>query len=73
MRNNESLRYRLQSKFNGFFTTQKMIMVGWADGVSGDESYTDKEAVKHDSKGMARAEAVGEKVVKYIKSHQIPG
>ena len=58
--------------FNGFFTTQKMVMVGWADGFSGDEGYTDKSAVKKDKKGMARAEALGEKVVKYIQSHQIP-
>ncbi len=58
--------------FSWFFTPQKMIMVGWADGFSGDEGYTDKSAVKKDKKGMARAEALGEKVVKYIQSHQIP-
>ena len=59
--------------FNWFFVPQRMVMVGWADGFTGDEGFTDKEAVKKDKKGMARAEALGEKVVEYIRSHQIPG
>lgn len=58
--------------FNGFFTTQKMIMVGWADGISGDDGYSDREAVRKDQKGMSRAEALGNKVVEYIQSHSIP-
>ena len=58
--------------FNGFFTTQKMIMVGWADGISGDEGYANKEAVRKDKKGMMRAEALGEKMVGYLKSGKIP-
>ena len=58
--------------FNGFFTTQKMIMVGWADGISGDEGYSDKEAVRKDKKGMSRAEVLGEKVVEYVRSRHIP-
>ena len=53
---------------NGFFSLQKMLPVGWADGTSGDNSYTDKEAVKVDKKGMGRAEALGEKIVEYIRS-----
>ena len=58
--------------FNGFFSLQKMLSVGWADGTSGDNSYTDKEAVKQDTKGITRAEVLGEKIVSYIRTHQIP-
>ena len=58
--------------FTGFFTTQKMIMVGWADGVSGDEGYDNKEAVRNDKKGMTRAEALGNKVAQYLKTNKIP-
>jgi len=54
--------------FNGFFAIQKMIMVGWADGISGDEGYANKEAVRKDKKGMGRAEALGEKMVAYLKT-----
>lgn len=61
------------STFSGFFTNQKMIMVGRADGVSGDEGYSDKEAVKKDNKGMARAVELGERMAEYIQSHKIPG
>ncbi len=59
--------------FSGFFTNQKMIMVGRADGVSGDEGYTDRSAVQKDKKGMSRAVELGERMVEYIQSHQTPG
>jgi len=58
---------------NSFFSLQKMLSVGWADGTSGDNSYTDKEAIKEDTKGMGRAEVLGKKIVAYILTHQIPG
>jgi multimeric flavodoxin WrbA len=61
------------SLFNGFFTIQKMIMVGRTVGISGDEGYSDKEAVRGDKPGMAQAEALGEAMVEYLRSHQIPG
>jgi len=54
--------------FNGFFTIQKMIMVGRAVGFGSQE----KGVVKKDERGMADAEALGETIVKYIQSHQIP-
>jgi len=54
--------------FNGFFTLQKMIMVGRAVGFGSQE----KGVVKKDERGMADAEALGETIVKYIQSHQIP-
>ncbi len=57
---------------NGFFSLQKMMSVGWADGTSGDNSYTDNEAVKADKKGIGRAEALGEKIVAYIQTHKTP-
>ena len=60
---------RVIATFNGFFTTQKMIMVGRADGITGDEGYTDSEAVKKDKKGMGRAEELGERIVEYLRSH----
>ena len=63
---------RVIETFNGFFTNQKMISVGRADGITGDEGYTDKESVRKDKKGMARAEALGETIVKYIQFHKIP-
>lgn len=56
------------STFSGFFTNQKMIMVGRADGFSGDEGYSDKEAVKKDKKGMTRAIELGERMVEYLQS-----
>jgi multimeric flavodoxin WrbA len=59
--------------FNGFFTIQKMLMVGRAVGFSGEEGYLDKEAVKKDEQGMAQAEALGETMVEFIQSHKIPG
>ncbi len=59
--------------FNSFFTIQKMLMVGRAIGFSGEEGYSDKEAVKKDKQGMAQAAALGEAVVKFIQFHKIPG
>lgn len=61
------------STFSGFFTNQKMIMIGRADGVSGDEGYTDKLAVKKDKKGMSRAVELGERMVEYLQSHKNQG
>ncbi|MFC1903360.1 flavodoxin family protein [Chloroflexota bacterium] len=58
--------------FNDFFTIQKMIMVGRAIGLCYDEGYFDKEAVRKDKKGMEQAKALGEIMVKYLKSHKIP-
>ncbi len=58
--------------FNWFFVPQKIVMVGWADGISGDDGYSDKEAVRKDKKGMTRAEALGEKVVEYVRSRHVP-
>ncbi len=54
--------------FNGFSTSQKMVIVGRALGFGGQE----KGAVKKDEEGMAEAEALGEAMVKYIQSHKTP-
>ncbi len=54
--------------FNGFFTIQKMIMVGRAVGLGSVE----KGGVKKDEEGMTEAESLGKIIVKYIQSHKIP-
>jgi multimeric flavodoxin WrbA len=59
--------------FNSFFTIQKMLMVGRAIGFSGEEGYSDKEAVKKDKHGIEQAEVLGETVVEFIQTHKIPG
>jgi multimeric flavodoxin WrbA len=58
--------------FTGFFAGQKMLCVGWADGVSGDEGYDNKEAILKDIKGMKRAATLGEKMAGYLKTHKLP-
>jgi len=60
------------AEFNSFFTIQKMIMVGRAQGLSGKEGYSDKEAIKKDKEGMTQAATLGKTVAKYIQSHEIP-
>jgi len=57
--------------FIRFFTLQKMIMVGWAIGISGSEGFTDKESVKKDQRGLGQAEALGKAMVKYLQSHEL--
>ena len=59
--------------FNGFFAIQKMLMVGRAIGFSGEEGYSDKEAVKNDKHGTEQAEVLGETMVEFIQTHKIPG
>ena len=56
------------SVFSGFFTIQRMIMVGRALGYGGVE----KGKVKKDERGMSEAEVLGKTMVKYIQSHEIP-
>jgi len=53
--------------FSSFFTIQKMIMVGRAIGFG-----REKGEVKNDKRGMAEAVWLGESIVKYIQSHEVP-
>ncbi len=53
--------------FNNFFILQKMIIVGRTVGFG-----REKGKVRNDKRGMAQAEALGETIVKYLKSREIP-
>jgi multimeric flavodoxin WrbA len=54
--------------FNGFFTLEQMIMVGRATGIGNRE----KGRIKEDDRAINQAEALGETIVEYIQSRQIP-
>lgn len=53
--------------FNGFFTLQRMIMVGGAIGFGGSK----KGKVREDERGMAEAVVLGRTIVRSIQSYSI--
>lgn len=56
--------------FTNFFAVHEMLMAGWAIGLTGAEGFTDKQAVRRDEKGLARAASLGARLVSCMRERQ---
>lgn len=58
--------------FNSFYQTMGMLSAGWAIGLATMDSYTNRQAVQADERGLKRAATLGKNIVKFMQAYKPP-